>query len=223
MKIKAIITGSTGMVGKGVLLECLENPQVESVLVINRQSLGLKHEKLKEIIHPDFHDFSSIAGELRGFNACFFCLGVSAAGLSETAYARITYDVTLKLAETLVKVNPGLTFCYVSGAGTDHTGKSRMMWARVKGKTENALLQLPFKAVYLFRPGFIQPMKGIRSGTPLYNTIYVLMTPLYPILKLFPTLATNTEKMGKAMINVIVKGYDKVRLENTDINRLAAQ
>jgi uncharacterized protein YbjT (DUF2867 family) len=223
MKIKAIITGSTGMVGKGVLLECLENPQVESVLILNRHSIGLKHAKLKEIIHPDFQDFTSIAAQLRGFNACFFCLGVSAAGLSEPAYTRITYDVTLKLAETLVTLNPEMTFCYVSGTGTDHTEKSGMMWARVKGKTENALLKLPFKAVYLFRPGFIQPMKGIRSRTPLYNAIYMLLTPFYPLLKVFPKFATNTEKVGKAMINVVLKGYDNIRLENTDINLLASR
>jgi len=222
MKIKAIITGSTGMVGKGVLLQCLEHPQVASVLVINRQPLGMQHPKLKEIIHSDFFDYSSVADQLSGYNACFFCLGVSAAGMSEADYTRLTYDLTLKLAETLVAINLEMTFCYVSGTGTDHTLKSRMMWARVKGKTENALLALPFKAMYLFRPGFIQPTRGIQSKTPLYNTIYTLLKPLYPILKRFPKWITNTDKVGLAMINVVLKGSDQIRLENPDINRLAA-
>ena len=161
MKIKAIITGSTGMVGKGVLLECLESPHVESVLVINRHSVDLKHEKLKEIIHTDFQDLSAIEEQLTGYNTCYFCLGVSAAGMSEKDYSRITYDLTLNFAQTLLKLNPELTFCYISGAGTDSSEKGRMMWARVKGKTENALLALPFKAAYMLRPAFIQPMKDI--------------------------------------------------------------
>jgi len=221
MTIKAIITGSTGMIGKGVLLECLESPHVESVLVINRQSVGMKHQKLKEIINTDFYDLSAIKEHLAGYNTCFFCLGVSAAGLSEEEYYRITYDLTLNFAQTILGLNPELTFCYVSGAGTDSREKSRMMWARVKGKTENALLALPFKAAYMLRPAFIQPMKGIRSKTGIYNIFYSILKPLYPILKSFTKIVTNTEKLGKAMINIVIMNYDKKILENADINSIA--
>lgn len=219
--IKAIITGSTGMLGKGVLLECLESPHVESVLVINRHTVGLKHEKLEEIIHTDFHDLSSIKELLAGYNTCFFCLGVSATGLSEKEYSHITYDLTLNFAQTLLSLNPEIIFCYISGAGTDSREKSRMMWARVKGKTENALLALPFKAAYMLRPAYIQPMKGIRSRTRIYNIFYTILKPLYPILKAFPKIVTNTEKVGKAMIKIVLMNYDKKVLENIDINRLA--
>lgn len=221
MKIKAIITGSTGMIGKGVLLECLENPEVESVLVINRQHGGMKHEKLKEIIHNDLIDLTTIEKELKGFNACFFCLGVSAAGMPEKDYHRITYELTLSFAKTLLNINPEITFCYISGAGTDSSEKGRMMWARVKGKTENALLALPFNAAYMFRPGYIQPMKGIRSRTKSYNVLYSFLKPLYPLLKHFPTIVTNTEKLGRAMINVALSGHQQTILESKDINQVA--
>jgi uncharacterized protein YbjT (DUF2867 family) len=220
MRIKAIITGSTGMVGKGVLLECLESPDVESVLVINRHAVGLKHVKIKEIIHSDFHDLSAIKEHLYGYNTCFFCLGVSSAGLSEKEYSSITYDLTLNFARTLLSLNPELTFCYISGAGTDSREKSRMMWARVKGKTENVLLALPFKAAYMLRPAFIQPMKGIRSRTKIYNIVYCITKPLYPVLKAFPKIITNTEKLGKAMIKLALMDPDKKILQNIDINRL---
>jgi uncharacterized protein YbjT (DUF2867 family) len=221
MKIKAIITGSTGMVGKGVLLECLESPEVESVLVLNRRPVRLKHERLKELIHADFLDLSAIRKDLEGYNACFFCLGVSSAGMPEEKYRTITYDLTLNFARTVLELNPGMDFVYVSGEGTDSNEKSRMAWARIKGKTENDLLAMPFRSVYMFRPGFIQPMKGIKSRTRLYRILYIIFTPLYYLLKPFPKLVTNTEKVGRAMIRVVRDGYEKRVLGNSDINRLS--
>lgn len=220
MKINAIITGSTGMVGQGVLLECLEHPEVEKVLVINRQTLGLQHEKLREIIHQDFSDLSAIRSELIGYNTCFFCLGVSSAGLPETQYEQTTYHLTLNFAKAMLELNPDMAFSYVSGAGTDSSEKGRMMWARVKGKTENGLLKLGFKNAYMFRPGFIQPQKGIRSRTSLYNIFYTLAKPFYPLLQKIPKYVTSTEKLGKAMIYVASKGYNKQILESVDINCL---
>lgn len=211
------------MVGKGVLLECLESSDVESVLVINRHNLNIKHQKLKEIIHTDFFNLSSIIEHLKGYNTCFFCLGVSAAGLSEEEYHHITYDLTVNFAQTILELNPELNFCYVSGAGTDSKEKSRMMWARVKGNTENALLALPFKASYMLRPAFIQPVKGVKSRTRTYNIFYSITKPLYPVLKSFTRIVTNTEKLGKAMIKLVLIGYDKNILENIDINRLVTK
>jgi len=223
MNLKVVITGATGMVGKGVLLECLESLDIDSVLVINRRSIEMEHEKLKEIVHKDFYDLSSIEDQLKGYDACFFCLGVSAYGMSEEDYSKISYDLTLHFANTLLKLNPNITFCYVSGQGTDGTEKSRMMWANVKGKTENALLALPFKKAYMFRPGFIQPMRGIKSSTKMYNTMYSIIKPMIPLLKfLFPKSITNTERVGKAMINSVTIGYNKTHLDNHDINQLAA-
>ncbi len=222
MKLKVVITGATGMVGKGVLFECLESEAIDSVLLINRRSIDMRHDKLKEIVHQDFYDLSSIEDQLKGFDACFFCLGVSAYRLSEEQYTKITYDLTLHFANTLLKLNPELTFCYVSGQGTDSTEKSRMMWANVKGKTENAIIALPFKKVYMFRPGFIQPMRGIKSSTKMYNTLYTIIKPFMPLLKLlFPKSITNTDRVGKAMINSVIVGYDKIHLDNKDINQLA--
>jgi len=223
MKLKVVITGATGMVGKGVLLECLDSDKIDSVLVLNRRSIDMKHDKLKEIIHQDFYDLSSVEDQLKGYDACFFCLGVSAYRLSEEEYTKITYDLTLHFANTLLKLNPEMTFCYVSGQGTDSTEKSRIMWANVKGKTENALLALPFKKAYMFRPGFIQPMRGIKSSTKMYNTMYTIINPFMPVLKLlFAKSITNTDRVGKAMINSVTIGYDKTYLDNKDINQLAA-
>ena len=163
MKIKAIITGATGMVGEGVLHECLLSPDVESVLVINRRPCGVSHSKLKEIIHKDFFDLSPIKDQLKHYNACYFCAGISSVGKKEDEYTRITYDLTMNFAKTLVELYPDMTFTYISGLGTDSTEKGKIMWARVKGKTENDLMKLPFKASYMFRPGFIQPTKSLKN------------------------------------------------------------
>jgi len=220
--MKVVIFGATGMVGSGVLLECLEHPDVESILVVGRSSCEIEHSKLREIIHADFFDYTGIEERLVGYDACFFCLGVSAFRLSEKQYHRLTYELTLAAAETLARLNPDMTFCYVSGTGTDSTEGGRVMWARVKGKTENQLLRLPFKAVYLFRPGYIQPLKGIRSKTSLYQAMYNVLGPLYPVWKrVFPYYVTTTEKLGLAMIRVAERGYARTVLENRDINSLS--
>ncbi len=214
MKIKAIITGTTGMVGEGVLHECLKHPEVESVLVINRKPCEVKHQKLIEIIHNDFFDLSPIDNHLSDYNACYFCAGVSSVGKKEEEYRGITYDLTLSFAKTLVKLNPDMIFCYVSGVGTDSTEKGRMMWARVKGKTENDLMKLGFKDAYMFRPGFIKPTKGLKNT----YTAYKFFTPFYPIFrKLFPKYVVTLEEVGLAMINVTLFGADKKILECKEI------
>jgi hypothetical protein len=218
MKINVVITGSTGMVGKGVLLECLDNSQIESVLVINRESVGIRHPKLKEIIHRNFSDLAAIRSQLTGYNACFFCLGISSAGLSEKVYSEITFDLTVHFARNLAELNPDMTFCYISGAGTDSSEKGRVMWARVKGRTENALLNMGFKAAYMFRPGLIKPMRGIRSKTGLYNAVYVIIRPLFPLLKSIPGMITDTDMLTRALIYVTASGYNKKVLETRDIN-----
>lgn len=218
MQLKVIITGSTGMIGSGVLAEVLRSPLIDAVLVINRHTLNLKHPKLKEIIQADFFDLSGIRDDLSGYNACFFCLGVSSAGISREDYNHLTYDLTLNFARELLELNPGMTFCYISGAGTDSTEKGRLNWARVKGKTENSLLNLGFKDAYMFRPGFVKPMKGVKSRTALYNTLYSLFAPLYPLLMAFPKLATDSETLGRAMIQVASFGFKKKILESSDIN-----
>ena len=212
------------MVGKGVLLECLDSDDVEAVLVINRQPVGVQHPKLKEVLHKDYYDWDGIEEDLTGYTTCFFCMGVSALGMTEKDYSKITYDLTVGFAKLVAALNPDLTFCYVSGAGTDSTEQGKTMWARVKGRTENALAELPFKAVYLFRPGFIQPLKGIKSKTKLYNAIYTIFKPLYPVLKfLVPNFVTNTSLVGKAMINAATIGFEYNYLENKDINLLASR
>lgn len=216
--MKVIITGTTGMVGKGVLYECIDNSNITEVLVVNRSSIDMQHPKLKEILHKDFYDLSSIKGQLQGYDACFFCLGVSVVGLSEEQYLRTTYDLTLHFAETVI--NPNMVFTYVSGTGTDSTEKGRTMWARVKGKTENALLKMPFKAAYMFRPGIILPMKGIKSKTPLYNAAYVILRPFFGLMKNMASV-TDTTRVGLAMINAALHGSKKTHFENMDINELA--
>lgn len=208
------------MVGQGVLRECLLDPDVQSVLVIGRSATGQRHEKLREVVHGDFFDFSAVEPQLTGLDACFFCLGVSSAGMTEERYRRVTYDIAMAAAQTLVRLNPGMTFIFVSGAGTDSTGRGRTMWARVKGETENALLRLPFKAAYMFRPGFIQPLHGIKSKTKLYQAVYVVLRPLFPLLKAFPKYVTTTEQLGRAMIEVARRGAPKQILESMDINSL---
>lgn len=217
-KIKAIITGSTGMVGEGVLLECLKHPDLESILVINRRPCGVTHPKLKEIIHSDFFDLLPIESKLSGYNACFFCAGVSSVGMKESEYTRITYELTMNFAQTIGRLNPDMTFCYVSGAGTDTTEKGNMMWARVKGKTENDLMKLQFKNVYAFRPAFMKPTKGQKNAPAFYK--YILW--LYPVLnKFFPQYFGTLSDVGLAMINCTTFGTEKKVLEAKDIAELA--
>ncbi|MFY9823657.1 MAG: NAD(P)H-binding protein [Thermoanaerobaculia bacterium] len=221
--MKVVIFGATGMVGEGVLRECLEDPRVESVLVVGRNRVRLTDPKIQEILHADFLDFKPIQSQLAGYDACFFCLGVSAAGMKEADYRRLTYDVTLAAAAALVEVSLNLTFCYVSGEGTDSTEQGRAMWARVKGKTENALLRLPFKVAYMFRPGYIQPLKGVRSKTWWYQAFYTVLAPAYPLLRrLAPKYVTTTVNVGRAMIRVAAEGYPQRILGSKDINLAAA-
>ena len=219
--MKVILLGATGMVGQGVLRESLLDPEVQTVLAIVRNATVQQHEKLREIIHNDLSDLSAIEAKLSGYDACFFCLGVSAVGMNEEAYRRVNYDLTISVARTLAKLNPPMTFIYVSGAGTDSSERGRIMWARVKGKTENGLLQMPFKAAYMFRPGFIQPLHGIRTKTKWYGAAYAMMGPLYPVWKLlFPKYVTTTECIGRAMLNVAKRGAPKSVLESQDINSI---
>lgn len=219
-KIKAIITGVTGMVGEGVLHECLLHPDVEAVLVIGRKSCGVVHPKLKEIIHNDFFDISVIENQLKGYNACYFCLGVSSVGMKEPEYYKLTYTLTMNFAQTLSKVSSDLTFCYVSGGGTDSTEKGRVMWARVKGKTENDLMKLSFKQVFAFRPGYMHPTKGLKNILPYYK----YLSWMYPFFRLvFPNMVSTLAELGQAMINATRFGYSKNILEVKDIVALAKQ
>jgi uncharacterized protein YbjT (DUF2867 family) len=209
------------MVGQGVLRECLLDPDIKSVLSVVRAPSGQRHPKLRELVHANFLDFSPIESELSGFDAAFYCLGATSAGKTEEQYSRVTYDITMAAAEPLARLNPGMTFVFISGAGTDSTERGRVMWARVKGRTENALLRLPFKAAYMFRPGVIQPMHGIQSRTALYRIPYLVLQPLIPWLrKRFPQYVTTTEQLGRAMISVAKRGSPKPVLESADINRL---
>jgi hypothetical protein len=220
MKIKVILFGATGMVGEGVLLETLKHKNVESILVIGRRPCMVTHDKLKELIHQDFFDYSPIAEKLKGYNACFFCLGVSSMGMKEREYARITYDLTMQAAATLSRLNPEMTFCYVSGTGTDSTEQGKMMWARVKGKTENDLKKMPFKSVFLFRPGLMKPTKGQKNVKPIFKAA----GSMYPLLKvLSPKNVCTLEDVGLAMIHASEIGYHKNILENMDITHLAKQ
>jgi uncharacterized protein YbjT (DUF2867 family) len=218
MEIRAIITGATGMVGEGVMHECLLHPEVEQVLIINRRPSGFSHPKLKEIVHNDLSNLAAVSAQLSGYNACFFCAGVSSVGMNEADYTKVTHDLTLSFAQTLVKLNPGMVFCYISGARTDSTAGGKIMWARVKGKTENDLLALPFKKAYMFRPGFMQPTKGLKNTLKGYN----FLGWLYPVLKtLSPNSASTLSEVGLAMINTVTIGYDKSILEVSDIIKLA--
>jgi uncharacterized protein YbjT (DUF2867 family) len=219
--VNVLIFGATGMVGDGVLHDCLDDPRVDSVLAIGRSPLGITHPKLREIRRLDFFDYRDLMRDLETIDACFFCLGVSAFGMSEADYHRLTLDLTLTAALALATARPGATFCYVSGQGTDSSGRGSMMWARVKGQTENALLALPLKT-YLFRPGFIRPRAGKASKTRLYRILYMVGGPLYPLLRrLAPSRVTTSENVGRAMINAASVGYEKKVLENADINALA--
>jgi uncharacterized protein YbjT (DUF2867 family) len=218
-KIKAIITGTTGMVGEGVLHECLQHPNVESVLVINRKPCGVSDPKLTEIIHQDFFDLSSLENNLTGYNACYFCAGVSSVGMKEPEYTRLTYTLTLRVASTLSKLNPDMVFCYVSGSGTDSTEKGRMMWARVKGRTENDLFKMPFGAVYAFRPAFMLPTTGMKNTLSYYK----YLTWLYPLVRtIFPDYSGTLKEVGQAMINVTLQGYKQKVLEVKDIRVLSS-
>lgn len=217
MKIKAIITGATGMVGEGVLLECLNHPDVEQVLVINRKPGGRSHSKLKEIIHSDFFNLTPIESQLAGYNACYFCLGVSSVGMSNDEYKHLTYDLTMHMANLLAKQNPDMTFCYVSGAGTDTSEQGRLAWARVKGATENALMRL-FPNGYMFRPGFMKATPGQKNIKSYYNFIGWL----YPIGRaIYPAGFCTLQEVAQAMIKVVTKGYEKRILEVNDIVQLA--
>jgi hypothetical protein len=217
MKLNVIVTGSTGMVGEGVLLECLDNPEVKEVLVVNRRSIGRSHPKLREIIHSDFFDLEPIASQLAGYDACFFCLGVSSVGMKKDAYKHVTYDLTLHVAQVLARQNPDLAFCYVTGAGTDSSEKGRIAWARVKGATENALIKL-YKRAYMFRPGFMKPTPGQRNVNPYYKYIGWF----YPVGRaLFPGGFCTIKEVGLAMINATAKGAPKAILEVKDIVSLA--
>jgi len=220
MSIRAIITGTTGMVGEGVLHECLLHPDVEQVLVINRKPCGISHPKLKEIIHNDFFDMSSIQSQLVNYNACYFCLGITSLRATEEQYTKVTYTLTLYIAELLAKQNPDMVFCYVSGAGTDGTETKKNMWMRVKGKTENDLMRLHFKKAYMFRPGFMRPTKGLKNTLKLYKPL----DWLFPLLRmLFPKFVCTLKEVGVAMINAATKGYPKSVLEVKDIVALAKE
>ena len=221
--MRVLIFGATGMVGGGVLRECLHADDVEVVQTVGRTPTMQTHPKLREIIHTNLWDYTRIEPELTGFDACFFCMGVSSPGMTEADYTHLTYDLTLAAATTLVHLNPAMTFVYVSGAGTDSSETGRQMWPRVKGRTENALRRLPFKAVYLFRPGIIQPLHGIRSKTASYRVFYTLTAPLLPLLRaLLPNLILTTEQVGKAMLAVARRGWPTPVLEARDIRRAAS-
>lgn len=218
--MNVIITGSTGMVGQAVLIECLEDDAVNNVLVLNRSKLDMQHSKLKEVLVSDFGDLSNIASELSGYNACFHCMGVSAVGMSEEDYTKITFGYSKELFDRLYSVNPEMTLTYVSGVGTDSSEKGNTMWARVKGKTENYMLNRGFKDAYAFRPGAILPEKGVKSKTKLYNFLYIVLRPFFPLMKKMKSV-TSSSAVGQAMLNVC-KHPDKVKvIEPQDINRLA--
>jgi uncharacterized protein YbjT (DUF2867 family) len=221
--MKVVLFGATGMVGQGVLRECLLDEGVGSVLSIGRSATRQTHDKLREIAHADFTDFSALESELGGVDACFFCLGVSSAGMKEADYRRVTYDYTLAAAKVLLEASPASTFIYVSGAGTNSSASGGSMWARVKGETENALLAMPFKAAYMFRPGMIRPLHGVKSKTKLYRAAYAVLGPLFPVVKaVAPKLVTTTEAVGRAMLVVARKGATTKVIESPEINALAA-
>lgn len=220
--MKVLIFGATGMVGQGVLRECLRAPDVEAVQTIGRVRSGQLDPRLIEVIQPDLTDMRAIEASLKGFDACFFCLGVSSAGMREAEYSRLTYDLTMAVAQTLARLDPQMTFVYVSGSGTDSTEHGRSMWARVKGRTENALRRLPFKRVYLFRPGVIEPLNGARSKTRAYRLFYTLAKPFLSTLRaLLPNQILSTEDIGLAMLAVARHGADKAVLETADIRALS--
>ena len=218
MSIKTIVFGATGMVGEGALHEALKSDAVKSILVIGRRPCNIDHPKLTEILHHDFFNYTTIADRLSGYNSCFFCLGVTSIGKSEEEYRSLTYDLTIAAATVLSGLNPEMTFCYVSGAGTDSSEHGHSMWARVKGKTENDLMKLPFKSVYAFRPGYIKPISGLKNSL-MFSKV---AAPMYPLLRaLFPNHVCTLEDVGRSMIRVVEYGYPKRVLECADITQLA--
>jgi uncharacterized protein YbjT (DUF2867 family) len=220
--MRVVLFGATGMIGSGVLLECLADPRIESVVSVVRHTCGVAHPKLHELIHEDFLDLVPVCADFAGADACLYCLGISSAGMKEEDYRRVTYDFTMAAAKEVLAESPHATFCFVSGAGTDSTGRGRVMWARVKGQAEQALLAMPFKGAYMFRPGYIQPMKGVRSKTALYQMIYSVAGPLYPLMRtLMPSYLTTTVDLAHAMLEAARAGYERHVLETPDINRLA--
>ncbi len=222
--MKVLIFGATGMVGQGVLRECLCDPAVDRVVTVGRAATGQADPKLDEIVLADLFAIQTIEDQLGGYDACFFCLGVSSIGMAEADYTRVTHDLTVTVGALLARLNPGMTFVYVTGAGTDTSEQGRLMWARVKGRTENALSAMPFRATFMFRPGFIQPMHGIVSKTGWYRAAYAITAPISGLLgRLSPGAVTTTENVGRAMIAVAQVGYAKPVLDNADINRAAAQ
>lgn len=222
--MNVVIFGATGMVGQGVLREALLDDSVRTVVTVGRGPTGKKDPKLRGIVHGNLLDLGPIAGQLGDLDACFFCLGVTSSGMTEADYRRVTHDFAVSAARTLLAKNPGMTFVFVSGAGADGTARSRTMWARVKGEAENAIQKMPFKAAYVFRPAFIEPLHGIRSRTRMYNVLYSLLRPLVPLVRLlFPAYVTTTERVGQAMLEVAKRGAPKAVLENRDINDVAAR
>jgi uncharacterized protein YbjT (DUF2867 family) len=220
MGLSVIITGASGMVGEGVLHECLNHAAIDRVLVIGRRPCGTTHPKMKEVLHGDFFNLTPIANQLQGYQACYFCLGISSVGLDEATYHHLTYDLTVHAAEIMLSKNPGMTFVYVSGAGTDSTEKGKIMWARVKGKTENKILNLGFGKAFAFRPGVMKPTPGMKNTLKLY----FWLGWLYPIIKLIsPGSASTLAVVGQVMINVSLNGYSKSVLEVRDINAAGEQ
>ena len=221
--MNVLIFGATGIVGQGILRECLRDPEVAFVATIGRSATGQQNPKLREIVHKDLSNYAPVEAQLTGFDACFFCLGVGSAGMDEKEYQRITYGFTIAAAETLCRLNPKMVFIYVSGTGTDSSEKGRMMWARVKGRTENALLRMPFAAAYMFRPGFIEPAHGEISRNKLYRVLFTIAKPVLPLLRrMFPSQILTTEQIGRAMINLVTHPYPKHILELKDIRAVAA-
>jgi hypothetical protein len=221
MQYKVKITGSTGMVGKGVLLECLDHKLIKEALVINRKTLNIDHPKLKEILLKDFNEIEKIGPHLEGYNACFFSMGISYIGILKDTYERVTHDLTIKFSKVFLKYNPNSIFTYVSGAGTDSSESGKIHWAKIKGKTENKILKMPFKASYMFRPGFIHPYRGVRSKTLWVNILYIFFGIIYQMLKYFPSTATISINVGKAMIYCLNGDYDKKILNNKEINEVS--
>jgi uncharacterized protein YbjT (DUF2867 family) len=219
--VNVLIFGATGMVGAGVLRECLAAPDVGQVMTVGRAPTGLQHPKLRELVHAEMWDYTNVEADLSNFDACFFCIGVTSSGMAESKYTHLTYDMTLAVATTLVRLNPQMVFVYVSGAGADSSETSRVMWERVRGKTENALLKLPFRGVYIFRPGMIQPV-GVKSKTTSYRWFYTLTKPLLPLLRaMLPDQILSTPQVGQAMLAAVRNGAPKRVLESPEINALS--